>query len=331
MSREASQSLPDALLYSLIVPIYRNEAAMDPLLARLRELHRNLDRRFECVFVVDGSPDASAAILRERLPREPFPSQLLVLSRNFGTYSGVRAGLSAAKGRYFAVMAQDLQEPRELIEEFFRLLKGDVADVVLGVRGHRHDPVLNRLAAQSFWGLYRRLVQPDVPVGGVDMFGCNERVRGVLLALRESNTSLIGLLLWLGFRRQEVVYDRQPSTNARSGWSFRRKFRYMLDSVFGFSDLPIVLLMLIGALGSLGALLLGIVVFALWVLGYIEVRGYTALMLTLLASSSAILFGLGILGGYVWRAFENTKQRPPYCVMEEHSFGDRAGRDSTDA
>jgi glycosyltransferase involved in cell wall biosynthesis len=330
MSREPSPSSPDAPLYSLIVPVYRNEAAMDPLLARVRELAVGLGPRFECLFVVDGSPDASAEILRRQLPNEAFRSQLLVLSRNFGTYAGVRAGLAAARGRYFAIMAQDLQEPRELIESFFRLLERDEADVALGVRGHRRDPLPGRLAAQGFWGLYRRLVQPDVPAGGIDMFGCNERVRGVLLALREANTSLVGLLLWVGFRRCEVLYERQQSTNARSGWTLRRKLRYMLDSVFGFSDLPIVLLMLIGAVGSAAAIALGIVVFTLWALGHIEVRGYTALMLTLLASSSAILLGLGILGGYVWRAFENTKQRPPYYVMEERVFGDKAGRGRTD-
>jgi glycosyltransferase involved in cell wall biosynthesis len=320
MSQVPSPTSPEPQ-FSLVVPVFRNAGGIAQLLERLRDLARRLDGRLECVIVVDGSPDDSDARLREALPGEPYRSQLVLLSRNFGTWAAVRAGLGVARGSFFAVMSADLQEPAETILEFFDVLRRDVADVAVGVRAGRDDPLTARLAAQSYWAAYRQLVQRDIPAGGIDMFGCNERVRRVLLALDEANSSLVGLVIWLGFRRHEVVYRRQPSVNEKSGWSLRRKIRYMLDSVFSFTDLPVMLLMAVGLLGILGALAVGVFVFASWALGLIEVQGYTPLMLTLLFLVFANLLGLGIVGSYVWRTFENTKRRPLYVIMERDDFG----------
>jgi glycosyltransferase involved in cell wall biosynthesis len=304
---------------SLVVPVYRNAAGIARLLERVRELDRRVGG-LECVFVVDGSPDDSYARLKEALPAEPYPSQLVLLSRNFGTWAAVRAGLSVAKGAYFAVMSADLQEPAETILEFFDVLRRDQADVAIGVRAGRDDPLTAQLAARSYWAAYRQLVQKDIPAGGIDMFACNQRVKDVLLALDEANSSLVGLVIWLGFRRHEVSYRRQPSVNEKSGWNFRRKVRYMLDSVFSFTDLPILLLLVVGLLGICGAFAVGAFVFGSWALGLIEVQGYTPIMLTVLFLVFANLLGLGIVGSYVWRTYENTKRRPLYVVMERDDF-----------
>lgn len=310
-----------ATSYSLIVPVYRNEETLEALLAALRGIAEELAGKLEVVFVVDGSPDRSYPILRERLPAAGFPAQLVSLSRNFGSFAAIRMGLEAAHGPYYAVMAADLQEPPELLVSFFRALESEPVDVTVGTRRTRDDPFLQRLAANLFWSAYRRFVQPEVPVGGVDIFGCTRQVRDALLRLRESNSTLIGLLFWLGFRRKSIEYDRRPRVAGRSAWTFRRKLRYLMDSCFSLTDLPVTIIMGIGLVGSAISLLLSAVVFFAWLAGLIQVPGYTPVILVMLNSFMATMLALGIMGGYVWRTFENTKGRPLYVPMMHERFG----------
>ena len=161
------------MTFSLVIPVYRNEGSIPELLRTARELDEKLERELEVVFVVDGSPDRSAELLQAELPISGLKARLLMLSRNFGSFAAIRAGLAEASGPYFAVMAADLQDPPEAVLEFFRVLAEERVDVVIGKREGRGDPLLSRWASQLFWYLYRRLVQPEMPPGGVDMFGCN--------------------------------------------------------------------------------------------------------------------------------------------------------------
>jgi glycosyltransferase involved in cell wall biosynthesis len=176
------------------------------------------------VFVVDGSPDDSYLRLRAGLEHAPFRAQLLLLSRNFGAFSAIRAGLAAGTGDHFAVMAADLQEPPELVVEFARRLSTGRCDVVVGQRTGRADPLLSRVSSAAFWGLYRRFVQPEVPPGGVDvLFGCTRAVRDQIVRMTELNTSLVGLLFWVGFRREAVPYARRERHAGKSGWTWEKK------------------------------------------------------------------------------------------------------------
>ena len=208
---------------SLIIPVYRNEASLPDLLAALRDLDRQLGDRLEVVFVVDGSPDRCFEILRERLPVQPFSATLVLLSRNFGSFAAVRAGLAQATGRFFAVMAADLQEPPELVLRMQQVLAPGDMDVVVAQRTLRHDPLWQRWQAQLFWALYRRYVVPEMPPGGVDIFACNRAFRDALLALPESRSSLIAQIFWLGFRRAIVPYERLPRRHGESSWTWRKK------------------------------------------------------------------------------------------------------------
>lgn len=306
--------------YSLIIPVYRNEASLQALLDALHHIARSLDGPFEAIFVVDGSPDNSYAYLRESLPKAPFASQLIVLSRNFGSFSAIRQGLKSARGEYFAVMAADLQEPPELSLEFFKQLDSDQADVVVGTRDARDDPFLSKLASRVFWNAYRHLVNRDIPPGGVDVFACNRKFLDHLLVMDERNSSLVGLLFWLGFRRSVVSYKRRAREHGKSAWTLRRKLTYMLDSVFAFSDLPIRILLALGIAGMSVALIFGAVVLAMRIFGYVAFPGYSATMTAILFFGGLNAFGLGIVGAYVWRAYANTQQRPLAVVMRSESF-----------
>jgi glycosyltransferase involved in cell wall biosynthesis len=305
---------------AVIVPLYRNAANVPALLERLVLLHSTVPGGIEAVCVVDGSPDDCHAQLAAALPRMPFASRLLLLSRNFGSFAAIRAGLGATDAPYTAVMAADLQEPASLVETFFQVLRDEPVDVALGTRVARADGLVERLSSGLFWGAYRRFVQRELPRGGIDVFACNAAFRAHLLRFREANSSLVGQLLWLGFRRREVPYARQAREVGRSAWTLGRKLRYLSDSVFSFSDLPIRAFIALGGLGLALAALFGLAVLVARLAGLVDVPGYAATVVTILFFSGLNLLGLGIIGSYVWRAYENTKARPLDVVMDERRF-----------
>jgi len=307
--------------YSLVVPVYLNEPSIGELIETVGRLDRALDRALEVVFVVDGSPDRSYERLDAALPTSGLTAQLIVLSRNFGSFSALREGLAAARGDYMATMAADLQEPETLILDFFRALTDEPIDVALGVRTGRDDPLATRIPSAAFWWLYRRFVQPDVPRGGIDVFACNRAFRDHLLKLHETNTSLVGQIMWLGFRRKLIAYRRLPRRHGKSAWSFPRKVKYLLDSLFAFSDLPIRALTWVGVAGLAISVVLALIVFLAKITGAIPVPGYAATVLTVIFFAALNSFGLGIIGAYTWRAYENTKGRPQAIVLRTKNYG----------
>ena len=303
------------IVNSIVVPVYQNAESIAPLLARLEELSKSLESSCEVVFVVDGSPDNSFDILSDALQSFSLPAQLIRHSRNFGAFAAIRTGMIHARGDNVAVMAADLQEPPELVVEFFRILESGSADIVIGRREGRDDPTMTKASSTMFWRIYRKYVFPDMPDGGVDIFACSREVSDVVLALDESHSSLIGLLYWIGYRRVEVPYRRQERQHGVSGWSLKKKVRYLLDSVFSFTDIPLTVLVAVGAIGGIVTVIAGLVVFIAWLLGAVREPGYTPVMLVLLFSTFSLLTAHGIVGTYVWRAYENTKRRPSAIAM----------------
>jgi glycosyltransferase involved in cell wall biosynthesis len=305
---------------SLVIPVYKNEGSLPALLDAIRAITADCAGGLEVVFVVDGSPDASADVLRRALPSWGPPATLIELSRNFGSFAAIAAGLREGRGDRFAVIAADLQEPPELVVTFDRLLAAGDADVVLGHRERRADPWFSRVTAETFWALYRRFVVPDMPPGGVDVFGCTRPVRDRLIDLKETNSSLVALLLWVGFRRVSVPYERRARRHGRSAWTFGRKLRYAIDSVFNFTDMPIKLLLILGAGATVLALTASVTVLIAWAVGLIPVLGYTPLMLAVMSFGGLTALGLGIVGQYLWLALQNTRDRPAFIVRTLERF-----------
>lgn len=310
-------------MLSLVIPVYRNEESLPDLLAAISQFQIELKGSFEAVFVIDGSPDRSYEILRDTLPKQSFTSQLILLSKNFGSFMAIRTGLEHATGERFAVMAADLQEPPELVLEMNRILLRQEVDVVVGVRESRQDPLLTKTASKIFWGLYKRYVIPEIPAGGVDMFACNKVFRDTLLTLDERHSSLIAQIFWLGYRREVVKYSRRVREHGVSAWTLRKKVNYLMDSVFSFTDLPIRLLIRTGAVGSTLAALFGLFTIAAKLQGMIEVPGYAMIVLAITFLGSLNLLGLGIVGSYSWRTYENTKNRPLSIPMRVERFGEK--------
>lgn len=304
---------------SIVIPVYKNAESIQPLITALKTLNEQIPN-LEVIFVVDGSPDSSEALLTQLMPNSGLTSQLLILSRNFGSFAAVRAGLKAARGDRFAVMAADLQEPPELMIDFFKALENEPIDIVLAMRESRADPIFSRVASNLFWKLYKKFVVPEIPNGGIDVFACNIIFRDYLLQLDESHSSLVALLFWMGFRRKIVTYSRLIREHGKSAWTFKKKYIYLKDSVFSFTDLPIKLLTWVGCIGILFSILMALTILVGRTTGLIGVPGYSATVLTIIFFGALNLLGLGIIGTYAWRTYENTKRRPSAFVMSHHDF-----------
>jgi glycosyltransferase involved in cell wall biosynthesis len=298
---------------SLVVPVYGNAGTITALIGAIEHIAEQIDGGLETVFVIDGSPDDSRELLLTALATSKLRARVVDHSRNFGSFAAIRTGMSLAQGDRIAVMAADLQEPPELVIEFLRRLASGDVDVVAGERRSRDDE--GDTASKIYWRLYRRFVVSDMPSAGVDVFACTAAVRDVICSLESVHTSLVAQLFWVGFRRELVPYDRLPRSG-KSGWTLRRKLRYLSDSVFAFTDLPVRILWIVGLLGMALGILVGAIVLVARAAGAITVPGYAATVLILLIFMSLNSLGLGIIGSYVWRAYETTKGRPGAIVRD---------------
>jgi glycosyltransferase involved in cell wall biosynthesis len=305
---------------SVIIPVYKNEESIEQLLLELEILYKNLNEDVFFVFVVDGSPDRSFVLLKEKLNSQIFSSELILLSRNFGSFSAIRTGIESVQSDFYAVMAADLQEPIELVVDFYHALKNENVDVVIGTRSSRNDPFFSSLSSKIFWFLYKKYVVTEMPIGGVDVFGCTKKFRNSLLSLPERHSSLVAQIFWLGYQKKIISYVRSKRQNGKSAWTLHKKINYLMDSVFSFTDLPIRLLMKIGGFSSLIMGMIGFLIILSKITHDISVPGYAMIMLTILFVGSVNIFSLGIVGSYAWRAYENTKKRPHSLVISVDKF-----------
>ncbi|KGM52948.1 glycosyl transferase [Lysobacter concretionis Ko07 = DSM 16239] len=301
-------ALPPSL--AVVIPIYRNEDSLDDLLLALEHIRQSVEGAFEAIFVVDGSPDRSHVLLREKLPNCAFPAQLVALTRNFGAFPAIRTGLEMSRSDITAVMAADLQEPPELVIGFYERFIAMHYDVAFGLREARKDPMSSKLASTAFWAIYRRMVIKDIPKGGVDIFAVSKEFRERLMLLNEAHSSLLAQLFWLGGKREFVSYQRRERPHGKSAWTLSKKLRYLSDSVFAFTDLPVRMLTALGLVSLAFTVLLGFLVLAAKLSGLVHVPGYAGTILTILFFGAFNSLGLGIVGTYAWHAFENTKARP---------------------
>ena len=320
MKKNQIKNLNKDILYSLVIPVYKNADSLEIILNQVKKINKNLNNKLEVLFIVDGSPDLSEEFLMQNLTNTTIKSKLIVLSRNFGSFSAIIAGIKIASGEYFAVMAADLQDPPEIIIKFFKILSKKKTDIILGVRSSREDPLLTKLFSNIFWSFYRKFVQKEMPKGGVDIFGFNKKFRDQLITLDEKNTSLVGLIFWLGFKRSFIKYKRLKRRFGKSSWTFEKKYNYFLDSIFSFSELPIRFIQAIGAIGLVFSISVGSLVLIAKTFGQINVPGYTATVLLIMFFGFLNILSISIVAGYVYRAYENTKNRPKYVVLKTTDY-----------
>ena len=312
---------------SIVVPVFKNEESIDRLLNRVTSLASSLVGDVEALFVVDGSPDSSLSLLQTSLPNTTFDSKIILLSRNFGAFSAIRAGLREADGTATVVMAADLQEPISLIEELLGLVVKDGVDVAVGVRQARKDSFVSRFLSSSFWRFFNRLTTLEMPKGGVDIFALSRDARQKINEFEESSTSLVGLIYWIGFKRQEVSYLREKRAEGVSSWSLRKRINYAKDSITAFSEIPLSIFLWSGVIGALVSLLLVVVLIVRLFMNQNDDISRQLVSIGLLFVVSYLMSGLGLLGTYLWRVSDNVRKRPDSITWKKWEFPSAQTRD----
>ncbi len=295
---------------SIVVPVYKNEGSIENLLNRIGVISRGVTGSVEAVFVVDGSPDKSLDELRSKLPYEDFDAKVLLLSRNFGAFSAIRAGLREARGEATVVMAADLQEPTSIVLDMLDIVQRDEADVAVGVRQSRKDGVTSRTLSAAFWRVFNRVSSLELPRGGVDVFALSRSTRETLNGFEESSTSLIGLIYWMGFRRREVPYHRVERQVGKSSWSLQKRINYAKDSITAFSEFPLTVFLWSGVIGAIVSLIFAIIGAFQYVFTSDHQSQREITTIGLLFVASYLMAGLGVIGTYLWRLAENVRNRP---------------------
>jgi glycosyltransferase involved in cell wall biosynthesis len=311
---------------SVITPVYYNAESLDELYGRLTKLtqtHPSLE--LEMLFIDDGSGDSSYDVLR-RIAANDERVVILKLSRNYGAFNACLAGLTRATGECAVIISADLQDPPELIGEMYeRWLRG--TKVVMAVRAKREEPFAKVLFSKVYYRVFRSLVNIAMPRGGFDFVLIDRLVINVLCAMQEKNTTLMGLILWSGFKREEIPYTRMERRHGRSRWSLGKKVNYFVDSLLAFTKLPIRLLTLLGLLIALMSLLGIVYILIVTLTGRVTVAGWASVMIVMFFMFSIMMIGLGILGEYVWRGLDEARKRPSFIIESEYRGGEDDGRE----
>jgi glycosyltransferase involved in cell wall biosynthesis len=306
---------------AIVIPVYNEEPVLPELFRRLAAV---FDREsafvWSAVLVNDGSRDRSAARIAEQYARDP-RFKLVDLSRNFGFQSALAAGLAAAaKADAVVTMDADLQDPPELIPELVAAWRGG-AEVVRAVRRSRSETGLRRAAFDFFHRIFG--VLSDYPIepnsGTFGLLG--SAAVEAFTQLSERNRYFPGLRAWVGFPRADVYYDRQERAAGQPQQTFRRLVRYALDGIFSFSYLPLRLLTYTGLFIALLGFAVGLFFIVRRLLGIeIAQTGFTTLVTLLLFLGGVQLIGIGVLGEYLGRVYDEVKHRPAYIIKRKTGF-----------
>lgn len=304
-------------LISIVSPVFNESVGLAHFQARISALWRSLPQfDHEIVYVDDGSSDGSFELLRSMAVADE-RIRVFRLSRNFGHQVAITCGIDHARGDAVVVIDSDLQDPPEVIVEMVEVWERG-AEVVFGQRRAREgERMLKRLTATAYYRVLARLAEFDIPVDSGDFRLMSRPVVDALNQLREESRYIRGLVAWVGFRQEAVLYDRDARTSGESSYSLGRMLRLAIDGLTSFSDRPLRLATGLGALVSGAAFLGALYIIMSKVLApESSVPGFAALAVLVLFMGGVQLMFVGVLGEYLGRVFRETKRRPLYFVME---------------
>ncbi len=309
-------------VFSVIVPFLNEEEVLPETCRRLTAVMEGLGEPFELVFVNDGSTDRSPAIMEDLAARDP-RVRLLSFSRNFGHQSAVLAGLEYAAGQALVVIDADLQDPPEVIVPMAEKWRQGY-HVVYGRREKRQGETwFKKATAFAFYRILNRLCDFSIPADTGDFRLIDRKVRDVLCGLREHSLFLRGLVSWVGFRQTEVAFVREERFAGETKYPLRKMIKLSLDAMVSFSYKPLRLASYVGFALSGASVLFLLYVFYEKFFTDRTVPGWSSLMSMSLFFHGITLVILGILGEYVGRIYDETRNRPRYIVESTRGFPSR--------
>jgi polyisoprenyl-phosphate glycosyltransferase len=302
------------MMISIVVPAYNEADGIAEFNRRLADVRAKLSEPSEVIYVNDGSRDDTYTVLR-RLREHDSAISIVNLSRNFGKEIALTAGLDHSCGDAVIVIDADLQDPPELIPSLIERWREDQADVVFAQRRSRAgESWLKRGTAFGFYRVMNALGRQTVPVDTGDFRLLSRRAVDAVKELREQHRFMKGLFAWIGFRQVAIPYERDRRLVGRTKWSYWKLWNLSLEAITSFSLAPLKMATYVGLAAAILAVLYGFYIIGLTILFGNPVAGYPSLLVVILFLGGVQLLSLGIIGEYLGRVFNETKQRPLYFV-----------------
>lgn len=303
------------IVYSIVVPVYNEKEVLSELYKRITSVMDKLSEPYEIIFVNDGSNDSSLELMKT-LYSQDSQVKIISFSRNFGHQIAITAGLDYASGEAVITIDADLQDPPEVIPDLIDKWK-EGFDVAYGIREKRAGESFFKLSTASiFYRFLGKITDTNIPADTGDFRLMSRKVVESLKNIRERNRFVRGLVSWVGYRQIGVNYKREKRFAGRTKYPLRKMLKFAIDGVSSFSFLPLR----IASYGGFVISGLGLIyaVYAIFIKLFIPkaVPGWASIMVAILFLGGVQLIAIGIIGEYIARIGQETKQRPLYIIKE---------------
>lgn len=302
---------------SLIVPCYNEEENVASFQSAVMDAFAGCGYRYEIVFVDDGSNDGTLSQLRMLHKAQGCPVKVISFTRNFGKEAGIYAGLEHAQGDYIAVIDADLQQRPEIVRDMVRILDEQPQyDMVAAYQDNRKEGKLLSFLKRSFYKLINKVSDVNLKADASDFRTFRRCVAESILSVREIHRFSKGIFSWVGHSTCYIPYTACKRVAGTTKWNFTKLFRYAVDGIIGYSTTPLHIATFLGGMTAIAALIYLIVVVIQKFTTGIDVPGYATVIVLILFLGSMQLLCIGIIGEYVGRTFEQSKNRPIYISKE---------------
>lgn len=308
---------------SLIVPCYNEAENVAAFQNAVIAAFADCGYRYEIVFIDDGSTDATLHNLNKLYKEQFCPVTVVSFSRNFGKEAGIFAGLQHAKGEYICLIDADLQQDPHIARQMVETLeqKPEV-DVVAAYQETRNESKVLTFFKKSFYAVINRLSSVEMRADASDFRTFRHSVRDSILAMGECHRFSKGIFSWVGYETEFIPYTAAPRASGATKWNFRKLMNYAVEGIIGFSTKPLRIATYLGLFTAIAALLYLIAVVLEKLISGIDIPGYATIIVLILLLGGIQLLCIGIIGEYVGKIFEQSKERPIYIaktVMQHDS------------
>lgn len=304
---------------TILVPVYNEESVLPQLFKRLDEFTKNTPNyQFEFLFINDGSTDKSFSIIAEQSKKDSRISYIN-LSRNFGKEIAMIAGIDHVKSDALVIIDADLQDPPELIQEMISYWEDGYDDVYARRNNRQGETWLKEKTSQWYYRILQKSTNIPIQVDTGDFRLLDRRCIEALQKFRESQRNTKAIFSWIGYRKKEIFYDRNPRLSGQTKWNYRKLLNLAIDGITSFTTAPLRMATIFGFIISFIAFVWIIYLLVRPLFGVSTGAGYSSLMAVILFLGGVQLLSLGIIGEYVGRIFIETKNRPLYLIEEYHA------------
>ncbi len=302
---------------SIVCPCFNEEKVIGTFLKHLVPILENLKMKYEILFINDGSTDKTLEVLLETKTKYK-NIRILNLSRNFGKEAAITAGLENAKGNAVIPIDVDLQHPPELIPIFVEKWQEGYA-VVAGKRINRSgEHTLKKISAKLFYRIHNSISDINIPSDIGDYRLMSKKVVDAVSKLPENQRFMKGIFAWVGYKTAVVEYEQKPRVAGKSSFTGWKLWNFALDGITSFSTVPLRIWLYIGIVLAIISFTLGITIVIKTFIYGVDLPGYTSLFSMVLFLGGIQLIGIGVLGEYIGRIYNESKRRPIYIIENEY-------------